>query len=932
MLTGSAFAQNLFPHINVVGTQPTGACPIANNLEQYGGDIYTCDPVTAQWRLLASSTAGSGNVNPAPQYALSIYPNAGTNPLVGGSTALTTDATGAFYAKGNQAIGSTCTNAATIPYSPAGCHIFSNESMGPNGILLSAVNGNALTHTQYETTPDTSSGFGDLWIGLDNSYIAGYGGVYTEDPNVGGQKTNYIADQKNCTWDTMASYDCEFMYSFAFGGGDNVGHYLQMFNYADFAGLGEETAAGVDVNMQQGYSNSNPGTGGAWEGTIGAINSGTGVVSYTPNAGAGGCAAADCDGGAGRFVRDLTRKYNTGTYTINPSTDCSTTVGDQFRCTIHGVGTTWTSISGFVGTHTVYRSGSHYSPMVSNNLCMSINPGTNGNGSNDGYDFTIPIVTGVDDTHLTVYIYPNGGWPAPLSNSGTYAIYPCAWPLQIDKVNHTFTAGGPDTSGMHTGDTMDQTFGYTTDNSSTGVEINMARHTGLSNFGVGLSINNFSDATAPPFGNATQILGSWFTDLAHEASTDYIIDSFADTLGSTFRFNSQSATQQNFIQYGDSAHFFRNGMFINQNAASSTAGLGFFDNALVVTPQDQIIMQNGAMQSDGAGNFNANVSIGTTIGGTGGVQNQVQDSQFQTIGTYWPISCVGTGGSISANTTDFVDPFNANTALKVVVGTTQPCLPSNGAYLNLVQTMSVASVLGHTYVLRVQMCGAAGGEQVQFNLSGAFVGGVPAVTLKKCTASGSGWTNFPFQFVANGASGTKQFSFAFFTPGSTVYIDNVQVADVSVGGSLYAWSNPTPVSPTLGQTLFGEVLPLPISSGGTTGHIAEFTSATAIANSPFDDGITTTGVVTSSKPIAVTGAPMFKTGTSSNSDVTGILTAVSGTATYTFVNTYASAPVCVVQDDTTIGSLLTKTVSTTTLTATTTGSTDHVSYVCVGRN
>lgn len=155
---------------------------------------------------------------------------------------------------------------------------------------------------------------------------------------------------------------------------------------------------------------------------------------------------------------------------------------------------------------------------------------------------------------------------------------------------------------------------------------------------------------------------------------------------------------------------------------------------------------------------------------------------------------------------------------------------------------------------------------------------------------------------------------------------------MSVGGSLYAWSNPTPVSPTLGQTLFGEVLPLPISSGGTAGHIAEFTSATAIANSPFDDGITTTGVVTSSKPIAVTGAPMFKTGTSSNSDVTGILTASSGTASYTFAGTYASAPVCIVQDDTTIGNLLTKTVSTTTLTATTTGSTDHVSYVCVGRN
>ncbi len=74
------------------------------------------------------------------------------------------------------------------------------------------------------------------------------------------------------------------------------------------------------------------------------------------------------------------------------------------------------------------------------------------------------------------------------------------------------------------------------------------------------------------------------------------------------------------------------------------------------------------------------------------------------------------------------------------------------------------------------------------------------------------------------------------------------------------------------------------------------------------------------------------TGNSSNTDLAGILTASGGTASYSFTGTHATAPVCIVQDDTTLASLLTKTVSTTTLTVTTTGATDSVSYICVGKN
>jgi hypothetical protein len=82
----------------------------------------------------------------------------------------------------------------------------------------------------------------------------------------------------------------------------------------------------------------------------------------------------------------------------------------------------------------------------------------------------------------------------------------------------------------------------------------------------------------------------------------------------------------------------------------------------------------------------------------------------------------------------------------------------------------------------------------------------------------------------------------------------------------------------------------------------------------------------------VSGVIGLATGTASNTDTAGVITASGGTATYSFTGTYATAPVCVVMDDSTISNLLTKTVSTTTLTVTTTGATDSVSYICVGRN
>jgi hypothetical protein len=79
------------------------------------------------------------------------------------------------------------------------------------------------------------------------------------------------------------------------------------------------------------------------------------------------------------------------------------------------------------------------------------------------------------------------------------------------------------------------------------------------------------------------------------------------------------------------------------------------------------------------------------------------------------------------------------------------------------------------------------------------------------------------------------------------------------------------------------------------------------------------------------GSPRIATGSASNTDPAGKLTLVAGTATYTFTNTYLTAPICISKDITTSTNATNETVTTTTLTLTGTG-TDQLKYICVGLN
>ena len=76
---------------------------------------------------------------------------------------------------------------------------------------------------------------------------------------------------------------------------------------------------------------------------------------------------------------------------------------------------------------------------------------------------------------------------------------------------------------------------------------------------------------------------------------------------------------------------------------------------------------------------------------------------------------------------------------------------------------------------------------------------------------------------------------------------------------------------------------------------------------------------------------IVKSGTSSNTDITGRISLSSGAATYTLAGTYASAPDCHADDVTTPGFGVSVSESTTTITFTGAGS-DIIKYSCLGRN
>ncbi len=122
-------------------------------------------------------------------------------------------------------------------------------------------------------------------------------------------------------------------------------------------------------------------------------------------------------------------------------------------------------------------------------------------------------------------------------------------------------------------------------------------------------------------------------------------------------------------------------------------------------------------------------------------------------------------------------------------------------------------------------------------------------------------------------------------PGTAPSINSIGPSALTDDGTTLAYKG-VPISTGAGAGVTGS---------GTTGSVPKFTAASVIGNSAIDDGVTTVGVVTSTKPVA---APYLQAKTiysaagtplpAASVALKGARATVSDATTPTFLATYAS--------------------------------------------
>lgn len=192
------------------------------------------------------------------------------------------------------------------------------------------------------------------------------------------------------------------------------------------------------------------------------------------------------------------------------------------------------------------------------------------------------------------------------------------------------------------------------------------------------------------------------------------------------------------------------------------------------------------------------------------------------------------------------------------------------------------------------------------------------------------------------------------TPSTTGKIGTVKPRPINGGGTIQGGislsdtglagdGTTAPATNTTGGAVFGGQVQSTVTTGTAPLIIASTTNvpnlnasslngATFAAPGPIGSGTPSTGAFTTVNATSATfsGAPSIITGTASNTDLAGKVTLSTGSGTYTFAGTYATAPVCVATDTTAVNAVKAAT-STTVLTLTGTGS-DVIAYHCIGLN
>lgn len=153
--------------------------------------------------------------------------------------------------------------------------------------------------------------------------------------------------------------------------------------------------------------------------------------------------------------------------------------------------------------------------------------------------------------------------------------------------------------------------------------------------------------------------------------------------------------------------------------------------------------------------------------------NLLAYSQFDSasLGTTWTQPCGGTNPfTLTANTTDFVDPLNGlNVTLKAVTGAALGCA---NHFTELDQSITWTS--GATYTISAWMRGAIGGEHVTF---GGAAGTVQSTAVVLTTS----WQRYSFTFVSP-SSGASPAFFAGLSTSSTYYLYQAQLEQTSAPG------------------------------------------------------------------------------------------------------------------------------------------------------
>ena len=613
-----------------------------------------------------------------------------------------------------------------------------------------------------------------------------------------GQKTNYINVDIASLFRTAAQKVGMSIEHASMSDGDTLPFEIYVTQVGGENTSGDENSVNLENIFYQGLDR-NDGTGGLASGTITGINPSTGVVSYTPTG------SLEFMMGQYGFMRDLGSVYSAGTYCnvvgagLAPLTN-----------TVTGCGTAWTSIPGFVGTHTTWNNLSLGGQLQTNNLVFCVD-----SQASNGYDFCIPITQGINDTTLTINLYAvgsqqNTGWWMP--TSGNYHIYRSARALSVDTVNHTFTAcsalvapssGTCDVSGLTIGHNWDQVMSYNPQ--FTGNRTDMTQYIGPPNRAIGYEFANLTYTSPhPPARVAFLAAGAMNTALelsnvGTDAPSGAIqIDAWNTTGGNALIFDVSSATTspRPIWRYPRSDNKGIMMFWEDPDVNSLTEGLNIGAQAYTLpgairVPTDGKGVAIPLLRSP----IQAPSFYQNGVGALGTSGNLVAYSQMDavSISSIWNQQCSG-AANVTITQGILAPPEIGGTgAIQMTFGSTIGC---PGQYSSLYQTMSPILTAGQEYTLSLWIQGVLSHESPVYGLYSS-AGSIPNNCNTAPSQVTTSWQRVNCQFIAPGSVSYIRVAVGGAVASQSFNVFGIQI-EPSGSPGLYVATQASPVVPAAG--------------------------------------------------------------------------------------------------------------------------------------